>query len=531
MNNEQMIENIKKRLLFRYPHFGAIIDSVEIVEDKKKTATAGTDAKKIYYNSEYISNLSEDEQLFVFAHEVCHIAFDHIYRSKGKNPILWNIATDAVINAFLKEDGLPIVKGGVDIKDAIKYKAEQIYQKLLEKQEEEKKKQKNSNKGQSESGNSNGSAGNQSQTGSGASSNGNPNEQNNSGSDSNPDEENDSKNENPNNENMDSKQNENPNDNENNGSNANGNKPENEEEEARKNDVGHDTHSMWEKAVKERDKELEEKEKGSSPQDNEDNNEKNESKSNSTENEDKDTKENEESNDNKKDKSEEIDERKEFEKNKEKVKEMLDKYQEKKASDSMNAGKSTNSEQINIADIGVSKQLVDWRKLLKEAIKYNIDWSYKNAIIEDGIVKAQLERYPIPETEIVIDTSGSVSETLIRNFLRECKNIIKVSNVTAGCFDTRFYGFQKIRSYKDIDNFIIKGRGGTDFNVAVNAFSKRVMNKIIFTDGKATMPMDDRYVIWVIFGGHKIYPKKGRVIYINDEDLYRLISDYPSKGR
>ena len=45
------------------------------------------------------------------------------------------------------------------------------------------------------------------------------------------------------------------------------------------------------------------------------------------------------------------------------------------------------------------------------------------------------------------------------------------------------------------------------------------------------MPMDDRYVIWVIFGGRKIYPKKGRVIYINDRDLYRLINDYPSKGR
>ena len=44
-----------------------------------------------------------DEQIFVFAHEVCHIAFDHILRSEGKVSSIWNISTDAVINAFLKK--------------------------------------------------------------------------------------------------------------------------------------------------------------------------------------------------------------------------------------------------------------------------------------------------------------------------------------------------------------------------------------------------------------------------------------------
>ena len=527
MNNEKMIENIRKRLLFRYPPFGSIIDSVEIVENKD-IPTAGTDSKKIYYNPDFVSKLSEDEQLFLFAHEVCHIAFNHIYRSKDKNPRLWNIATDAVINAFLKEEGLPLIEGGVDIKDAAKFKAEQIYQKLLEKQQKEQKRQGKSSSGNGNTATSNGSPSENNQPSSGSSSNENTstgNQQIQS------DENNDDVN-NENNQNNSPENNQNENDNQNkdskNRSSSNGNSE--EENDPKKNDVGHDTHSLWEKAVKELEKELEEQSKGSH-EENKDKKEENKSEGDSNGNEDNDSKEKDGSNGNKNEKPEEIDERKEFEKIRKEVKEMLKKYQEKKASDSMNAGKSSNGDEIKIADIGVSKQLVDWRKLLKEAIKYNIDWSYKNAIIEDGIVKAQLERYPIPETEIVIDTSGSVSETLIRNFLRECKNIIKVSNVKAGCFDTRFYGFQRIRSYKDIDNFKIKGRGGTDFKVAVNAFSKRVMNKIIFTDGKAPMPMDDRYVIWVIFGGRKIYPKKGRVIYINDKDLYRLINDYPSKGR
>lgn len=539
MNNEKMIGNIRKRLLFRYPHFGSIIDSVEIIENKD-IPTAGTDSKKIYYNPDFVSKLSEDEQLFLFAHEVCHIAFNHIYRSKDKDSRLWNIATDAVINAFLKEDGLPLIEGGVDIKDAAKFKAEQIYQKLLEKQQKEQKKQGKSGSGKGNTSNSNGSANENNQPNSGSS----PNENKSTGnqqiqSDENNDDvnngnnpnnnhennQNENNNKNQNNENIDNKNKDNKNE-----SNGNGNSEEENDNDPKKNDVGHDTHSLWEKAVKELEKELEEQSKGSD-EENKDKKEENKSEGDSNESEDNDSKKKDEAKGNKNELPEEIDERKEFEKNRKEIKEMLKKYQEMKANDSINAGKSSNGDEIKIADIGVSKQLVDWRKLLKEAIKYNIDWSYKNAVIEDGIVKAQLERYPIPETEIVIDTSGSVSETLIRNFLRECKNIIKVSNVKAGCFDTRFYGFQRIRSYKDIDDFKIKGRGGTNFNVAVNAFSKRVMNKIIFTDGEATMPMDDRYVIWVIFGGRKIYPKKGRVIYINDKDLYRLINDYPSKGR
>ena len=45
-----------------------------------------------------IDTITKEEQTFVFAHEVCHIAFNHILRSEGKDEDIWNIATDAVIN-------------------------------------------------------------------------------------------------------------------------------------------------------------------------------------------------------------------------------------------------------------------------------------------------------------------------------------------------------------------------------------------------------------------------------------------------
>ena len=126
------------------------------------------------------------------------------------------------------------------------------------------------------------------------------------------------------------------------------------------------------------------------------------------------------------------------------------------------------------------------------------------------------------ETEIVLDTSGSIDDDLLRNFLRECKNILKESKVKVGCFDTRFYGFSEVKSSKDIENLKFQGGGGTDFDAAVNAFSKNANNKIIFTDGWASMPQKKVDAIWIVFGGRKINPLGGRVIYISDEDLKRL---------
>ena len=67
-----------------------------------------------------------------------------------------------------------------------------------------------------------------------------------------------------------------------------------------------------------------------------------------------------------------------------------------------------------------------------------------------------------------------------------------------------------------------KGRGGTNFNTAINAFTKKVDNRIIFTDGEAPMPNISLDVIWIVYGNKKINPKGGKVIYITEEQLNKL---------
>ena len=223
-----------------------------------------------------------------------------------------------------------------------------------------------------------------------------------------------------------------------------------------------------------------------------------------------------------------------FKKNLEDKKKQLEELKEAISKQASQAVASTNRDIRTVNDIGTAKPLIDWRYVLREAIKYDADWSYKNATLEDSVVSANLEEQPMPETEIVLDTSGSINEILLKSFLRECKNILQHTKLKVGCFDTKFYGFYEIRTKEDIEKMQFEGGGGTDFSVAVCAFSRRVENKIIFTDGEASMPDMPLDAIWIVFGGKKINPKGGKVIHIDNEQLERLYNyqmTNESKGR
>ena len=492
------IAALKRKMLVKYPFFGSVVASVDYKENKD-IPTAGTDGETIYYNPEYLGCLSVEEQTFVFAHEVCHIAFNHILRSEGKDPELWNIATDGVINQFLKRDGLKMAKGGVDIAEAINYDAEQLYEKLLqEKQQRQQRQQNEQGNGQNQQSNQ---QQNQQQNGGGGQSGDNQQlsqsqQQNSSGGGSSQEQDKQSQEQ------------------------SGGGFGEDSQEEEKQQDVGHDTHSMWEQAVK---KHKEEQEKSG----------KKESLLDKLLGKDKKEKEKTEL-EKKQEELEGMGEKDAFKKNLEDKKKKLEELKETISKQASQAGTSTNRDVRTVNDIGTAKPIIDWRYVLREAIKYDVDWSYKNATLEDGVVVANLEEQPMPETEIVLDTSGSINEVLLKNFLRECKNILQHTKLKVGCFDTEFYGFHEIRTEEDIENMRFEGGGGTDFDVAVGAFSRRVENKIIFTDGEASMPDMPLDAIWIVFGGERINPKGGRVIHITPEQLDRLYSyeiESETKGR
>lgn len=455
------IAALKRKMLVKYPFFGSVVANVDYKEDKE-IPTAGTDGETIYYNPEFLERLSVEEQTFIFAHEVCHIAFNHILRSDGKDQRLWSIATDGVINQFLKSDGLKMVQGGVDMAEAIDYDAEQLYEKLLkEKQQNGQDDSKQTQQGNQQQNQQQSSSGYQ-----GGNNHQQPQSQEQSGGES--------------------------------GKNS-------QKEDKLKQDVGHDTHSMWEQTVK---KHKEQQEK----------NNKKESLLDKLLGKDKEKTELEK----KQEELESMGEKESFRKNLEDKKRKLEELKVEIAKQASQVGNTSNGDIRTVSDIGIAKPLIDWRYVLRETTKYDVDWSYRNATLENGVVTANLEEQPISETEIVLDTSGSIDEVLLRNFLRECKNILQQSRLKVGCFDTKFYGFHDIRTEKDIENMQFEGGGGTDFDVAVSAFSRRVENKIIFTDGWASMPSTPIDAIWVVFGGRAINPAGGKVIHIDERQLERL---------
>ena len=469
------IAALKRKMLVKYPFFGSVVASVGYKENKD-IPTAGTDGETIYYNPEYLEGLSVEEQTFIFAHEVCHIAFNHILRSEGKNPELWNIATDGVINQFLKRDGLKMAPGVVDMAEAINYDAEQLYEKLLQEKQQRQQQSGQGNSQQNHQQSSGGSQGENNQQqpqsqqqgnlGSGGSQGQEKQSQEQSGGESGED---------------------------------------SQKEDKSKQDVGHDTHSMWEQAVK---KHKEQREKT----------DKKESLLDKLLGKDKEKTELEK----KQEELESMGEKDAFKKNLEDKKKQLEELKEVISKQASQAGTSTNRDIRTVNDIGTAKPIIDWRYVLREAIKYDVDWSYKNATLEDGVVSANLEEQPMPETEIVLDTSGSINEVFLKNFLRECKNILQHTKLKVGCFDTEFYGFHEIRTEEDIEKMRFEGGGGTDFDVAVGAFSRRVENKIIFTDGEASMPDMPLDAIWIVFGNRKIYPNGGKVIYIDEKQFERV---------
>lgn len=320
-------------------------------------------------------------------------------------------------------------------------------------------------------------------------------------------------------------------------------------EQNEKADVGHDTHSLWDKAIEDRKKELEQEksqgEKGDKTESSDTKKESSNAKSEDVKQEEqKQENSNDDSNNTQKAKDKKEQEKKVKDKNKAKGKNKFVEQGEKETfkqnklerkkrlqelskelakQSSQEAGNEIQREGKKLSDIGISAPLIDWRRLLRQAIKFDEEWTRKNARMRDGFFRHRLEQIPIPETEIVLDTSGSVSEILLKNFLRECKNILETSRVKVGCFNTEFHGFTEIKHIEDIDNMRFPIGGGTNFGAAVKAFSRRACNKIIFTDGQAPMPKETvRNVIWIVFGNEKIKPKGGRVISITGEQLQKL---------
>lgn len=121
---------------------------------------------------------------------------------------------------------------------------------------------------------------------------------------------------------------------------------------------------------------------------------------------------------------------------------------------------------------------------------------------------------------IGVDTSGSVSDALLRQFFTELEMMSMKFKITLVQFD---HGYQCHDIYHrgDWKNLEVKGRGGTSFIRFFEAIEKRKLvgkANLVLTDGEAPYGEERPYpVMWVIMPHGKkenVCPPWGRTIYI-----------------
>lgn len=200
-------------------------------------------------------------------------------------------------------------------------------------------------------------------------------------------------------------------------------------------------------------------------------------------------------------------------------------------------GRGAGQEKGKFGQVGDAKAVVSWRTILRrEFDKDQPEWSYRRSS-EENYYMARIENrimFEQPMTEVMLDTSGSIDDVLLRGFLRQLKPLLKSSKMKVACFDDDVYGFVEIKTNEDIDSFTFYGRGGTNLDAPVRAFSKdRKVNKIIFTDGCGYMPREDLKdvnVIWLIFDNDDFHPCCGKVIYVNKAEVIKEEDDYENES-
>ncbi|MCM8856963.1 MAG: VWA-like domain-containing protein [Candidatus Thiodiazotropha sp.] len=125
---ETKLAAARTKLILDKPFLGALVMRLPMEEANPDWCPAtATDAKKFYFNPEFIDQLSLDETQFMLAHEALHCALSHFSRRQHRSKLHWDMACDYAINPLLVEDGLKAPPGSLFLPQFKGMTAEEIY--------------------------------------------------------------------------------------------------------------------------------------------------------------------------------------------------------------------------------------------------------------------------------------------------------------------------------------------------------------------------------------------------------------------
>lgn len=100
-STKDRLTKARVKMLLKHPFWGNLATRLKLVENSEWLTTAATDGRHFYYCEKFIDSLDDDELVFLFGHEVGHIVYDHMGRRGDRDPQIWNMAGDYLINDML----------------------------------------------------------------------------------------------------------------------------------------------------------------------------------------------------------------------------------------------------------------------------------------------------------------------------------------------------------------------------------------------------------------------------------------------
>ncbi len=125
----ELVSGSVMRFRGRCPFFAVLCLHSTWVE-RPEIGTAATDGEHIWFNPAFLGKLKPQHRDFVVAHEVAHVALRHVGRVGPRDPALWNVAADIVVNGMLVGMGLQMPPGGIRVPELEDLRVEDVYARL-----------------------------------------------------------------------------------------------------------------------------------------------------------------------------------------------------------------------------------------------------------------------------------------------------------------------------------------------------------------------------------------------------------------
>ena len=171
------------------------------------------------------------------------------------------------------------------------------------------------------------------------------------------------------------------------------------------------------------------------------------------------------------------------------------------------------------------KPKINWKVLLRRFMQSlaNFDYTWRKPrrrMLPLGIYMPSVYSEGLSKVTFAIDTSGSITEKQFNQFMSEVYAVMKQFSpniIDVIQFDHQLQAHDVVKSLRDLQHIVFKGHGGTQPDVALEAFNETdSLALFVITDGYFNKPrvVVDRPVFWCVFNNKDFKPPYGKVVHL-----------------